>query len=261
MAARAAGINMPSGSPTVLHNEPRSFSTAAEIIVSLRLHPSREREDLIGGVGRCQGAPLTAWLRVPLTWYQSQTYSYYPDETHATIRRSFTPHHAPDTKRIFCGFCGTPLTYWSESPREEADFMSVALGSLSGDDLRLLEDLDVLPPDVAEETLHNTPDVRTKASLISTTSSTSEGAPRPDSVVKRYRQGTAGGIPWFEEMIEGSRLGRIMTSRRGIGVRDGQSATFEWEISEWRSGSDTGRTSTDSAAGMGKRKVDDMSHM
>ncbi|GAA86802.1 similar to An01g13960 [Aspergillus luchuensis IFO 4308] len=96
---------------------------------------------------RFHAAPLTAWLRVPLTWYQSHTQSYFPDETHSTIRRIFSPHHAPHTQRVFCGYCGTPLTFWSEDPREEAEYMSVSIGSLFGDGQRMLEDLELLPPE------------------------------------------------------------------------------------------------------------------
>ncbi|KKA18819.1 Uncharacterized protein T310_7228, partial [Rasamsonia emersonii CBS 393.64] len=117
---------------------------------------------------RFQGAPLTAWLRVPLTWYRSQTYSYYPDETHAAIRRTFTPVHAPHSQRNFCGFCGTPLTYWTESPPEEADYMSVTLGSLFSDDLRMLEDLELLPRDSTEDGSDRSPPAATDTTSEST---------------------------------------------------------------------------------------------
>ena len=36
----------------------------------------------------------TAYLRVPLTRYQSFTTSFFPDETHSSIRRIFVPQHA-----------------------------------------------------------------------------------------------------------------------------------------------------------------------
>ncbi|PTD09128.1 hypothetical protein FCULG_00008055 [Fusarium culmorum] len=32
--------------------------------------------------------PLAAYIRVPLSWYHSTTYSFFPDETHALIRRA-----------------------------------------------------------------------------------------------------------------------------------------------------------------------------
>jgi hypothetical protein len=35
-----------------------------------------------------------AYLRVPLSRYQSFTTAFYPDETHSSIRRIFTPHSA-----------------------------------------------------------------------------------------------------------------------------------------------------------------------
>ncbi|PYI26875.1 hypothetical protein BP00DRAFT_354903, partial [Aspergillus indologenus CBS 114.80] len=192
---------------------------------------------------RFQGSPLTAWLRVPLSWYQSHTQSYFPDETHAGIRRIFSPHHAPHTQRVFCGFCGTPLTYWSEVPRDEADFMSVSLGSLFGEHQRKLEDLDLLPPGAEAEQ-----EPESEGKVVAVPAAASSDPPTPSRVVipaaaggdgsglsRSYRQGTFGGIPWFEEMIEGSQLGRLMKTRRGVGVSDDHSTTVEWEISEWSS--------------------------
>uniref|UniRef100_A0A093UPQ7 CENP-V/GFA domain-containing protein n=1 Tax=Talaromyces marneffei PM1 TaxID=1077442 RepID=A0A093UPQ7_TALMA len=177
-------------------------------------------------------------------------------ETNATIRRTFTPLHAPHTQRNFCGYCGTPLTFWTEKPESEAEFMSVALGSLLGDDLSLLEDLQILPPDeesseeIATETVPTNLATRTTAPTSSSSSSRIS-----------YHSGTLAGVPWFEEMIEGSRLGRIMRSRRGIGVSDDDLTTFEWEISEWQD-TDTGRQPTriftSGAGGSGKRKAEDV---
>ncbi|KAJ6191339.1 hypothetical protein N7519_001360 [Penicillium mononematosum] len=151
---------------------------------------------------RFHGTPLSAWLRVPLDWYQSHTLSFFPDESHSSIRRVHSPRHAPQTQRVFCGYCGTPLTFWTEEPIEESNFMSVTIGSLLVDDQRALDDLRLLPRDFDEE------------------------AP-PCGAVER------GGIPWFEEMVEGSRLGRLMRSRRGMGVSDDQSTSIQWEFSEW----------------------------
>ena len=70
---------------------------------------------------------------------------------------------------------------------------------------------------------------------------------------RAYRQGTVGGIPWFEEMIEGSRLGRVMKGRRGMGVSDDNSTTIEWEVSEWTN-DDTGLAQAGSTRSSGKRK-------
>ncbi|RAH73130.1 uncharacterized protein BO66DRAFT_418211 [Aspergillus aculeatinus CBS 121060] len=196
---------------------------------------------------RFHGSPLTAWLRVPLSWYQSHTQSFFPDETHASIRRIFSPHHAPHTQRVFCGFCGTPLTYWSEVPRDEADFMSVSLGSLFGEHQRKLEDLDLLPPAVPSSDDEDEEE-DDEVEEVPRVGEASSDRPTPSRVVipaaagadgsglsQSYRQGTFGGIPWFEEMIEGSQLGRLMKTRRGMGVSDDHSTTVEWEISEWSS--------------------------
>ncbi|KAL6237805.1 hypothetical protein BDW75DRAFT_61731 [Aspergillus navahoensis] len=206
------------------------------------------------------GTPLTAWLRVPLNWYESHTQSFFPDETHGSIRRVFTPHHAPHTQRVFCGFCGSPLTYWSDQPREEADYMSVTIGSLYGDDQRILEDLQLLPRWEEPESPELSPSAAEQVSTTSipdalnTSSSTLVVPPgiSTSGLSRTYRQGTTDGIPWFEEMIEGSGLGRLMKTRRGAGVSDDRSTTIEWEVSEWAS--TTPEAESLSKKTVGKRK-------
>ncbi|KAK2739091.1 hypothetical protein FQN55_009624 [Onygenales sp. PD_40] len=174
---------------------------------------------------RIQATPLTAWLRVPLLWYQSCTTSYFPDETHSTIRREFVPPNAPFSKRHFCGYCGTPLTYWSESPPEEAEYMSVTIGSLFGEDQAALEDLDLLPADADAESV---------TGPLATSSTSTQLTPSQPQISRKRRFGVLDGIPWFEEMIEGSRLGRVGKRRRGVGISADRSARMEWEVSEWR---------------------------
>ncbi|ODH26949.1 hypothetical protein ACO22_04347 [Paracoccidioides brasiliensis] len=187
---------------------------------------------------RNQAAPLTAWLRVPLDWYHSYTTSYFPDETHSAIRRTFIPPNAPHSQRNFCGFCGTSMSYWSEDPPEEAEFMSVTIGSLFSTDQAALEDLDLLPvhADVDVDT-----DITTAAAAAqpvpssSSPPTTTQLTPRskePQMSVK-HRFGIVNGIPWFEEMIEGSRLGRVEKTRRGVGIGTDISMRVEWEVSEW----------------------------
>jgi hypothetical protein len=150
------------------------------------------------------------------------------------------------------------MTFWTESPQEEAGFMSVSLGSLFGDDLRLLEDLDLLPEDTTGEGFSDQTSSEAATDNASAPTSPAVTSSNPAATTS-YRHGTLAGVPWFEEMIEGSRLGRIMRSRRGIGVSEDQSTAFEWEISEWHSSSDTGRKPMRVLTpGNGKRKADDM---
>ena len=136
--------------------------------------------------------------------------------------------------------------------------MSVTIGSLSGDDQRLLEYLGLLSEDEEgevesegsrEDRSTDMPLRTTQAPLpLSHTIIPPSGETR--GVSKTYRQGTVAGIPWFEEMIEGSRLGRMMKSRRGFGVSDDQSTTIQWEVSEWTHDGSEGAQSSSS----GKRK-------
>jgi hypothetical protein len=154
------------------------------------------------------------------------------------------------------------LTFWTEEPREESDFMSISIGSLLVDDQRALDDLGLLPEDYDEEAPRA--GVSTSSDLApAQTSSSSVIVPSfedptdfPD-ISRSLQRGRTGGIPWFEEMMEGSRLGRLMRSRRGMGVSDDQSTSIQWEFSEWHDDGSSGFVQQDSDSGglsRGKRK-------
>ena len=184
---------------------------------------------------------------MPISWYQSYTRSYFPDETHSVIRRTFTPHHAPHCKRNFCGFCGTHLTYWSEDPPSESGYLQVTVGSLRGDDIRALEDLDLLPQDaelVALPHFDAAADVNQGRSVPSTSNDTT----------RVERHGTSGNLSWFEEMISGSALGRTQITRRGMGMNADGTQRVEWEVTEIGSRDED----EDSGTGRGKRKIEDI---
>jgi hypothetical protein len=184
---------------------------------------------------------------VPIAWYHSHTRSYYPDETHSNIRRTFTPLHTPHCKRIFCGFCGTPLTYWTEEPVSESDYLQVTVGSLLGDDIRALEDLDLLPQDIEVDTL-------TQADAPADTDQDKAVTSISNATTRTERSGTLGDLSWFEEMMSGSALGRSQRTRRGMGVSADSTRRVEWEVTEIGAGDDD----SDSGTGRGKRKIGDM---
>ncbi|KAI6092510.1 hypothetical protein F4821DRAFT_224203 [Hypoxylon rubiginosum] len=185
--------------------------------------------------------PLSAFLRVPLSWYHSQIFPFFPDESRASIRRVYSHPSEQNAMRQFCGFCGTPLSYWSEEPRSEADYIQVTLGSLLTEDLHDLEELGLLPEESASEDAMD---------II----------PTPISVTQRSqlvgRDITS--IPWFESMILGSRLGNVHTTR---GVRESRDrrVRVEYEITEWTeddaADGETGEKPEEaSASATGKRK-------
>ena len=173
-------------------------------------------------------------LRVPLSRIQSTTHAFYPDETHSSIRRVFTPSYAPRTKRHFCGLCGTPLSHWNEESPEEAEWVYVNLGSLRSESMERLEDAGFLS---------STPDAETAVQ-----------APRMNTAQSNQRallgEGReVRGNPWFEEMIEGSELGNIRRRRGGGRSSDGR--TFvEYEVTEYESGD-----GDNSITGTAKRKL------
>lgn len=205
---------------------------------------SRQVDSLLG---RTQATPLTAWLHIPLTWFQSHTTSFYPDETHSMIRKIFTPAHEPQSKRIFCGYCGTHLSYWTEAAQDEADYLNVTVGSLFGEDLRSLGELGLLPDDVDDYDMT----VALRDAQVAENSNEQQLERRDEMVRRRISRGVEGDIDWMEEMIDGSRLGKIQKTKRGFGKSADGMTTVEWEITEMV---DSG-AEQEPGAGRGKRKL------
>jgi hypothetical protein len=169
-------------------------------------------------------------LRVPLDWFYSATFAFFPDETHPAIRRTFTSPFDTRSRRQFCGYCGTQLTLW----KEDEDFIDITLGSLFDEDLESMEDLGLLQVDDG-----NAEDESGQQEMRMTEASTAQG------VVHR-------GVPWFESMVEDSRLGKLQRQKGGHTSKDG-STRYEWEIVEW-----TSEDPDEAAPTTGKRKLGDL---
>ncbi|KAG8416584.1 hypothetical protein J3458_007163 [Metarhizium acridum] len=178
--------------------------------------------------------PLAAYIRVPLSWLHSTTFAFFDDETHTMIRRVYTHPSQDHTKRQFCGFCGTPLSYWSEEPRSEAEYINLTLGSLLQEDLQDLEDLGLIPEEGESE-----PEEMRAAS--------------PNrGIALRH----SFGVPWFDGMVDGTRLGRM---RRTHGIRRSGNGTVkvEWEIIEESDGLENNEVEMETGSASGKRKLQD----
>ncbi len=191
--------------------------------------------------GRHHASPLAAFLRIPLTWYRSATYSFFPDESRATIRRAYSSPTQPHAKKYFCGYCGTPLSYWTEQPTSEAEYISLTLGSLVGEDLRELEDLGLIPPEVTQEAQVGKQDA---VKLVTGGGDSSRQQQQSNTGDEDHDlgDGLASHAPWFDAMMEGSQLGQLTRDRRVHHARMTRQlggVTVEWEIVEW----------TDDAAG------------
>jgi hypothetical protein len=166
------------------------------------------------------------------------------------IRKSFTPIHEPNCKRNFCGICGTHLTYWSEVPEPEADYLNVTVGSLFGEDLRTLDDLGLLSNDAEEYDV-----VERHPRKEPNEASTGAQVEKSDSNMQRsVRRGVEGDIAWMEEMIDGSRLGRSQKTKRGMGRSADGTMNVDWEVTEIV---DEG-SEIETGAGRGKRKLGDI---
>lgn len=161
----------------------------------------------------------------------STTYALYPDETHNTIRRVFTPYHAPHTKRHFCGFCGTALSSWSEKTPEEAQWIVVNMSSLRHESLERLQNAGYLTAPEEEE--DNREGVLARE--------------EPSQSLEFGRE--VRGSPWFEEMVEGSELGRIRRRRGGQTSIDGRTK-YEWEVVDIG-----GEEAENTTTGTAKRKL------
>jgi hypothetical protein len=121
---------------------------------------------------------------------------------------------------------------------------------LSPEDLRDLEELGLVPPEVTE-------DAERDREVMETASTSGLGERAGDLIEQAQTADDDGmgkeGVDWFEAMVEGSRLGRTNTRRHG--ERRGNGWKVEWEIVEWIDGEEEGAASADSGKGSGKRKL------
>lgn len=167
--------------------------------------------------------------------------------------------------RHFCGFCGTPLTYWSEDPPEEADYIQLALGSLSPGDLADLEDRGFLEGilegnEGGEEEREGVERGGEETEMNGETSGKRTGVGAgggAGELVSRTpygSRGTVGALPWFDSLTEGSRLGTLRRARGG-GTNRAGTVRVEWEVVEWTDDDAVGRESPR------KRKVEEVEEM
>lgn len=171
--------------------------------------------------GHHSANPLTLWLRVPLDWYTSATFAQFPDETRSSIQRSFVSPFTQNHRRVFCGYCGTQLSSWNERTRDEAEHISLTVGSLLDEDQELLAELGFLHNDSSDD------DEESRASAAPARSNTSREVSRSEPAAR--------GAPWFEEIVRNTSLGRFKQQRGGhteSGVK------VEWEVVEWTEADD-----------------------
>jgi hypothetical protein len=121
------------------------------------------------------------------------------------------------------------------------------VGSLLGDDIRALEDLDLLPQD-AEIGPVTQGDGAADTHLDRSVASTD------NDMMRTERRGTSGDLSWFEEMISGSALGRTQRIRRGMGVSADGTKRVEWEVTE----AEASDEDSDTGTRRGKRKLGDV---
>lgn len=170
------------------------------------------------------------------------------------IRKVYTSPGEQHSLRQFCGFCGTPLSYWSEEPLTEADFIQLTLGSLHSEDLGDLEDRGLLPDSEASSRVASPPSPADTAMAGAGDRAGARGE-HEQQVIFRSGRETLGGLPWFDSLVEGSRLGRRLGNVRaskGSGRSQDGTVRYEWEIVEYTE-DDDGNDSPRS----GKRKLDE----
>lgn len=109
----------------------------------------------------------------------------------------------------------------------------MTLGSLLTEDLHGLEEMGLIHSDEDD-----------KMDIVA--------APRPDTGSQLIGRNVTG-IPWFENLISGSRLGSLQTARGSRESRDGR-IRVEWEVTEWTADDDE-----EASSGKRKRGVTDNS--
>jgi hypothetical protein len=140
------------------------------------------------------------------------------------------------TRRQFCGYCGTHLTAWNEDDNHSADYLNVTLGSLLSESVDMLEAMNIVSAsDSDTEALVKEDEVNEESHIPTSEDSMGgvEATPAPPQDVTYLRPSAMQnrGMPYFEEMVENSRLGRIKRQKGGHTSRDGRT-TVEWEVFE-----------------------------
>jgi len=110
--------------------------------------------------------------------------------------------------------------------------VDVTLGSLLNESLDLLETLQLygdLEEDSASGLEDENSSERIGSGIMAPASATSTAPQHRGSTMVHRMQNR--GMPYFEEMVENSRLGRIKRQRGGKSSTDGTS-TVEWEVIE-----------------------------
>jgi hypothetical protein len=189
------------------------------------------------------------------------TYAFFPDETHKSIRRTFSSGGAaagssPAAQRQFCGYCGTQLSAWNEATLDDAGHINVNLGSLEEEDVALLNEWGLLAPEDSEDPAAETGQ---GGPFGEADVGASSSAPRESRRTSHAVQGmTHRGAPWFEEMVEHSSLGRLRRQRGGYESQDG-TTTMQWEVVELTS--DGTEVALEDNPSPGKRKRSDSEGM
>lgn len=132
------------------------------------------------------------------------------------------------------------MSSWNERTRDDAEHISLTVGSLLDEDQDLLTELGFLPNSDSSD--DETADIST-----ATTSGTSRSN---DTRVARSGP-SARGAPWFEEIVRNTRLGRLKQQRGGHNTGGVQ---VEWEVTEWTEADDA----VEGRATPSKRKIDDV---
>lgn len=104
----------------------------------------------------------------------------------------------------------------------EAEYINITLGSLLQEDLRDLEDMGFLPDEAAS------PEPEASGEKEASQTQTSGLSPATRSTALRQSYG----VPWFEGLVAGTRLGN-MTRSHGIKRTEDGKVKVEWEIFEF----------------------------
>ena len=163
------------------------------------------------------------------------------------------------------------MTSWNEGFDDEGDYLNVTLGSLLGKSIDLLETLDIISDTAENEDEPVRGGDVDEEELVRTNEESMGGVEGPETTVTsqptseqlttlrpQFMQNR--GMPYFEEMVENSRLGRIKRQKGGHTSRDGRK-TVQWEVVEL-GGNDASPMETDAGIGgdrsSNKRQKTDM---